>query len=228
MLRPIAGDDAGLWTIDHPLAMPGGIEMGTRTTVVRLADGALALLAPGPLGDDDVAALRARGPVRAIVAPNAFHHLFLAAAVAAFPDAERHAAKAVCAKYPALGLAPLAATPAPRWAGVLEQVHVDGMPRMDETVFFHPASRTLVLTDLCFHVRRAANARTKLFLRVAGAWDRFGPSRLARSMIRDRRALRASLDRLLAFDPERIVVTHGDLVERDGREALRSAFAGVA
>ena len=39
-----------------------------------------------------------------------------------------------------------------------------------------------MLVDLCFHMRRAANLRTRVFMTLAGAWDRFGPSRLARSI----------------------------------------------
>lgn len=227
MLRAIDGEGAGLWTIDHPLSMPGGVEMGARTTVVRLLDGALALISPGPLADEDLAAIRARGQVRALIAPNALHHLFLEAATKSFPDAERHAAKAVCARYPKLGLVPLGASAAPRWSGALEQVYVAGIPRVDETVFFHARSRALVITDLAFHMRRAANRRTKLVLRLVGAWDRFGPSRIERALVRDRRALRASLDAMLAFDFDRIVVAHGDIVMQDGRELLRRAFEDV-
>ena len=62
-------------------------------------------------------------------------------------------------------------------------------------------------------------------MRLVGAHSYFGPSRLARSMIKDRAALRASVDRILAWDFDRVVVTHGDLVETGGREALRASFA---
>ena len=33
--------DKDLWVIDHPFRMPGGIELGARTTLVRLSDGGL-------------------------------------------------------------------------------------------------------------------------------------------------------------------------------------------
>ena len=215
----------GIWVIDQPMRMSGGIEIGTRSTVVRLADGGLLLHCPGPLSEAQRESVRALGPVQEILAPNAFHHLFLADAVASFPEARVHAVASLHAKYPALPLLPLGGEPDPAWRGVLEQLPIVGAPRMDEVVCFHAESRTLLLVDLCFNMRRFGNRRTAWFMRLAGAYGRFGPSRLARSMIRDRAAVRRSLDRLLAWDFDQVVVTHGDCIERGGREALREAFA---
>lgn len=223
------GTNTGLWTLDQPFLMPPlGVELGTRTTIVKLADGTLLLHAPAELSEADVREITALGNVSAIVAPNSFHHLFLEAAVAAFPGAALHAAPSVIEKYPKLEAAPLSETPAPAWQGQLEQVHVGGAPRLDEFVFFHPASRTLLLVDLCFNLQTATRRRTPIMLSLLGAWKRFGPSRLARSMFKDRAAVRASVDRILDWDFDRIVVTHGELVETGGRERLREAFAWLS
>ena len=43
-------------------------------------------------------------------------------------------------------------------------------------------------------------------------------------MYRDRPAARASLERLLAEDFERIILCHGEVLEKGGREALRLAY----
>jgi hypothetical protein len=43
--------------------------------------------------------------------------------------------------------------------------------------------------------------------------------------IRDRRAARESLERILGWDFDRVVVAHGDVLERGGREALRQGYA---
>ena len=221
---PRAIDD-GIWVTDHDdFTMPGGIELGTRSTWLRLADGSLLLHAPGDLSDAEVAAARELGPVSVIVAPNAFHHLFLERAHARFPDAAIHAVPSLQAKYPQLPMQPLSGEVQPAWKGVLEQTPVDGAPRLDEVVFFHPASRSVLLVDLCFNIQRASRLRTRLMMRLTNAWQRFGPSRLARSFFKDEAAVRASVDRILAWDFERVIVTHGDIVERDGRERLRAAF----
>jgi hypothetical protein len=51
-----------------------------------------------------------------------------------------------------------------------------------------------------------------------------GATWLERLMIRDRRTAREQLDRMLAWDVERILLSHGALVERNGREVLRRAY----
>jgi hypothetical protein len=109
---------------------------------------------------------------------------------------------------------------------VLDQALVQGAPSLNEVVFLHRPSRTLLCLDLCFHVRPPRNLVTQLFMRLNGAWDRFGPSRIFRyAIVKDRRALRASLDRVLAWDFDRVSVAHGDVLERGGRDALRQGFA---
>jgi hypothetical protein len=43
--------------------------------------------------------------------------------------------------------------------------------------------------------------------------------------VRDRRATREALDRVLAWDFDRVTVTHGEVLESGGHEALRRAWA---
>jgi hypothetical protein len=62
-------------------------------------------------------------------------------------------------------------------------------------------------------------------MRLNGGYGRFGTTRMLRSSFRDRKALRASIDRILAWDFDRVVVTHGEVLERGGRKALREAYA---
>ena len=44
----------------------------------------------------------------------------------------------------------------------------------------------------------------------------FGPSKLDPLLIRDRAAARTSMEKILAFDFDRVVVAHGDVVESVG------------
>ena len=106
-----------------------------------------------------------------------------------------------------------------------QSVEVGGMPRVQEVAFVHHPSRTLLLADLCFNVRSAPNLFTRLFMKLNGAWGHFGPSRVARGYMKDRAAVRASVDRLLAHDFDRVVVAHGDVLETGGRAELERAFA---
>ncbi|HEX9102280.1 MAG TPA: hypothetical protein VF997_08760 [Polyangia bacterium] len=210
-----------LGVVDHPLRV-GGLALGTRTTVIRRGDGSVALVSPGPLGDQDAAAIAALGAVRAIVAPNLLHHRFLGAAVARFPAARLYAPAALAAKQPALRIdGPPATIAEPS----LRAFEIRGMPGLQETVFVHAPSRTLVLTDLAFNLRAPAPWLTRTFMRFNGGFDRFGPTRICRSLCKERRVVRATLDRVLAEDFDRVVVAHGRVLPSGGREALRAGFA---
>lgn len=218
--------DRELWTIDQPLRV-GGLELGVRTIVIRLGDGGVLVHAPGPLTAGLRREIEALGPVRALIAPNLLHHLFLTPCAQAFPQARVFGAPGLREKLESTRIDELLGEKAPPlWVAALDQILLEGAPGLNEVVFLHRASRTLVCLDLCFNVRRSSSLFTRLFMRANGAWDRFGPSRLFRyAILKDARALRRSVDRILAWDFERVTVAHGDVLESGGREALRASFA---
>jgi hypothetical protein len=218
--------DKDLWVIDQPFKLPGGIELGTRTTLVRLSDASLWVHSPGPLTPAIRAWLEENGPVGAIVAPNLLHHLFLREAVDACPDAAVFGPPGLDAKVDvAARVLDGQETP---WAGDLELVFVGGSPKMNELVFFHAGSRTLIVTDLAFNFRSADSFITRIFLRINGSLGSFGPSRLGkRVFLGDRAEIRLAIDRILEWDFDRIVLSHGEVLETGGRDALRDAFTWV-
>jgi hypothetical protein len=222
-LRSLGRD---LWALEQPFRA-GGLELGARTCIVRLSDGSLVVHAPGPGTAAARAEIERLGRVRALFAPNLLHHLFLADAIAAFPEARVFAAPGLAAKRPDLRVDEELGEKAPAlWARDLDAVVLAGVPRLCEVVFLHRASGTLLCVDLCFNVRPPKPLFTRLLMRANGAWDRFGPSRIFRhAILKDPRALRASLDRILGWEFERVSVAHGDVLEREGRETLRREFA---
>lgn len=223
-LRNVARD---LWVIDHPLRV-GGLRLGTRTTVVRLANGALWMHSPGPLQPELTAQLTALGPVQALVAPNAMHHLYLTQNVEAFPQAAVYISPALPAKIKgAFTYKILSDEPPTLWRDDLVQHLVGGMPKLQELVFLHRASRTLILTDLAFNIQHSDSWFTRLFMRVNGAYRHFGPSRIFRTLVKDRAALRSSLNRMQEWDFDRIIVTHGDVLETGGKSIIQTQYAWV-
>jgi hypothetical protein len=215
----------GLWIAERPFST-GLAELGTKMTIVRLADGGLWLHSPVKLDGPTQRALDELGPVRAVVCPSRVHHLFAGDYAAAYEDARLYGPPGLAEKRRDLRFhATLGDEPEPAWRGVLEQHLFKGAPLLGEVVFFHPATRSLITTDLVFNVPVGQTRGARLFYWLVGAEGRIGPHRLIRFAMRDRRACRASADRILAWDFERITVTHGEVVERGGREAFRSGFS---
>jgi hypothetical protein len=213
-----------LWTADDPsfrLAAIGRI--GARMTVVRLSDGRIVLISPIRLDAALVEQIRSLGRVAFIVAPNRVHHLFVPQAKNAFPDAKLLAAAGLPEKAPQIPFDGLVIEVAPEWRDELQAIAIAGFPFLNEVALLHRSSRTLILTDLCFNFREASGWM-KLAFRLNDMWQRFGPSRIFRLLIRDREALRKSIDQMLAWDFERIIVAHGDVLETGGPRALREAY----
>ena len=221
MLRQL---DDEIWVVDHPFRT-FGLQIGTRSSVIRLADGSLFLHSPGPLSVSLAKQMDELGPVRCIVAPNRFHHLFIAETARAYQAAGVYLAPGLAQKRRDLSYnGELADEPAPAWSADLDQICVRGAPWLNEVVFLHRRSRTLLLTDLVFNVEHSPSWVTRLFLRAAGAYGRLTSSRMLRLLVRDREAARESILRILEWDFERVIVTHGAIVEKAGRERLREGF----
>jgi hypothetical protein len=221
-LRPLAQD---LWIADRPQRFYG-LEVGTRMTVIRLADGSLLLHSPVALDTELRRELDALGPVRYAVAPNRVHHLYAGKVAEAYPGARLWVGPGLEKKRPDLVFEGILGDEAPaEWKGQVDQTFFRGRPYENEVVFFHRASRTLILCDLAFNFGPRAAAPTRLLMRLLRSYGRFGPSMLDPLLIRDRVAARQSLTRILGWDFDRGVVAHGDVLESGGGEALREGYA---
>jgi|SRR5262245_12576362 len=217
--------DRDIWVADRPLKLAVG-DIGARMTVIRLAAGGLFLHSPVRLDEETKRTLAELGPVRAVVAPSKVHHLFAGEYVRAYPDVRLHGAPGLAEKRRELRVdVVLGDEPAPEWRDRIDQHVFRGAQVLNEVVFLHAPSRTLVLTDLAFNVPSGRTAGARLFYWITGAAGRFGPHRLVRTMIRDRRAARSSVEKVLGWDFERVVVSHGDVLETGGRERFAAAFA---
>ena len=218
----------GIWTVATPLKLAGA-EFGTRMTIVRTGQDGLVLIAPCPIDEGLAREIETLGRVRAVIAPNAFHHFYFLDALRRYPDAVPFMAEGVAAKLAEVpaNAKTLGDSPDPLWAGDLEQCRLQGAPQTNEVLFYHPASRTLILTDLCFNFDPAPGGWTGLFLRLAGAHGRLAVSRLMRLVLKDRPKVRETLRRILEWDFDRIIVTHGQIVRQDGKRLFREATEGI-
>jgi hypothetical protein len=102
---------------------------------------------------------------------------------------------------------------------------IEGAPWITEHALFHERSRSLIVSDLFFNVRRPNGFMTNLFFRIVGAHRKTAQSRVWRLLVKDRTAAARSAEAVLGWDFERVIVGHGDIVEEDARERARAALA---
>ena len=214
-----------VWLKEHPLSIMGGT-LNTRMTVLRLEAG-LCLHSPVVIDASTRAEIETLGEVVAIVAPSNCHHLFFASAQQAFPRARTYAIAGLERKRKDLHFDELIAEDPPAcWAGQMDQV-VIGNRIMREIVFLHRASRTLVAVDLVENFRDhtpGTNAILRAMMHVMRMWGRPRPAPELRMFTRDRKAARQALERILAWDFDRAVIAHGELLDPSPHEAIREAW----
>jgi hypothetical protein len=212
-----------VWHATRPVKF-GPIALSTRMTVVRLRDGSLWVhspIAPTPALQAELAAL---GEVRFVVAPNKSHHLFFLPFLQAHPTAQGYVAAGLEVKRP--DLRGFESTPRdPPWGAELQGFFIDGLPVLNETVWFHRDTGTLVVTDLLFCFAPATQGLTGLVATLLGVKGTLGMSRTMKLATRDKQALARSVAPLLALPVQRVVVAHDQVIEARPREQLHRAFA---
>lgn len=220
-LRQIA---EGLWVVEQPLRFLG-IQMGCRMTVLRLGDGTLLLHSPVRHDAALRSAVEAEGSVSWMLAPNKFHHLFVGDWVEALPGAKLALSPGLTEKRTDLSPALVLGREAAPWGGEVDVCPVDGIPMIEEWVLFHRPTGTLVITDLAFHLDQECAASARFLGRMGGTYGQLAPTRLERLMMRDKQALRASVERILEWPFDRVIMAHGSIMETGGRDALADGYA---
>ena len=99
-----------------------------------------------------------------------------------------------------------------------------------EIVFFHRISRTLILTDLIenFEVERLDSCVARVLTLVGGVRHPDGQMprdmRLLFALPSNRNDLRLAVEKMIGWDPERVILAHGRWYGTEGAAELRRAF----
>ena len=215
-----------LWTCGGPTLSFFGFPYPTRMAVVRLASGGLFVWSPIAMSPSIKQEMDSLGTVQSVVSPNRLHHLYLKDWKSTYPRARLYASPGLRRKRKDLHFdSDLTDTPDNEWAADIDQVAVRGS-FLTEVEFFHRKSRTAIFTDLL------QNFPSDWFRGWRGVIARLdgisapnpGAPREWRATFFDRRAARTSLQRILSWPIERVLMAHGDLVDRDGAAFVRRSF----
>jgi hypothetical protein len=196
--------------------------------VARLTDGSAWVWSPIALTLELERVVDSIGPVRHIVSPNKIHHLFLKEWAERWPEARLHAPPGLARRRRDLHFhAELGDEADPAWAANIDQTIVHGSIAMAEVVFFHRLSRTAILCDL---VQRHDPAQMKglrgMLMRLDGLVGEHGstPREWRASFLR-RGPARAARARVLAWEPERLLIAHGACAQKNATQILARALA---
>jgi hypothetical protein len=222
--------DRDIWIAEGPSVSFYGFPYPTRMTLVRLSDGGLWLCSPIELTDVLADEVRALGPVQHLVSPNKIHHLFLGQWAQAWPEARLWASPGLARRRRDLSFhGELGDAAESAWEKTIDQVIFRGSFAMEEVVFFHHASRSAIITDLVQKFDPATLRGWRgLLMRLDGLVGPDGSTpREWRLTFWNRRAAREALRRALAWDPQRLIIAHGQWVRENGREVLARSLSWI-
>ncbi len=228
-LKPVADD---IWIVDGPVIRFGmpwpKMSFPTRMTVLCV-NGELMIHSPTPLTPALQRQVEDIGHVRWIIGPNRIHYWWIPEWRNAFPGADVHLAPRIREQsrgridFPAEVMDRESGYP---WDDAIATLPVHGS-FMTEVVFFHRVSRTLVLTDLIENFEPARLGLWQRWLaRLGDALDPHGsmPRDMRLTYAKRKTELKAAVETMIAWNPERVLLAHGRWHERNGAAELKRAF----
>ncbi|MBS0319864.1 MAG: DUF4336 domain-containing protein [Proteobacteria bacterium] len=217
-----------LYVADGPTVSFHGFPYPTRMAVARLADRRLWVWSPIALTSALAMQVQALGRVTYVVSPNKLHHLFLAAWAARWPAAKLYAPPGLARKLRTLHFAAdLRDEPDPAWADDIDQAIFSGSFALDEVAFFHRPSSTAIFGDLIQRFPASSLSGWKrVVMRLSGLVGAQGGTPIDWRMSFVRRApARAALCKVLAWNPTRLLIAHGECAQSGAREIVRRALS---
>jgi hypothetical protein len=218
-----------VWTVDGPYVRDFGVLFTTRMTVLKLSNGSVWVDSPVSVPFDTLKCITALGHVSYLVAATPRHVWRLEAWHTLFPEAQVWAPRTTPltlkkGHLPFTGM--LGDAPNPEWADDFDQLAFQGNPLIEEVLFFHKASRTVILDDLIqIHPRvKGKLLRNALFKLEGVASPQGGVPIDIRLSFTHRNLARRSLEKLLSWDLDKLIIGHGVCIEKDAKPFVEQVF----
>ena len=200
-------------------------------TVVRLSNGDLFLHSPIKFDEGLAKELRRLGRVRHLVSPNQFHYAHIGEWAKAFPDASSWASPRVRQRARARRVdveftRDLSANAPEEWRLEIDQLLFPG-GYFKEFIFFHKASRTLILTDTIINLELdKVSEPWRTATRLAGMYHPYGQIffGMRLPLLLQRRKAKAAIERVQTWRPQRILLSHGRYFDSGADEVIRRIF----
>jgi glyoxylase-like metal-dependent hydrolase (beta-lactamase superfamily II) len=218
-----------------PFLRSGLIPFGGRSTAIRMKDGGVWVLASTPLDGETRATIDSMGPVKYIVGADSVHHLFLGQFQKAYPEAKLIAVQEAIDKKTAEGLRFDGAwgkdEPGTKYGFEPEIQHIYFTGHSNKDVaFYHADSKTLIEADLLFNLPATEQySQAKSWLPIFGfglqpdsAIQKFA---VTNGMAKDVEAMKRDAKAVAAWDFDRIIPCHGDVIEKFGKKAWEQVYA---
>lgn len=171
------------------------------------------------------------GEVAYLISPNKLHHLFVEEWIDTYPQAINYATTGLIKKRSDIQFdKALTDVAEDDWKDEIEQLIFKGSIVMEEAVFYHKSSKTIILTDLIENFTPETLTPWQHGLaKFAGILAPNGkaPIDYRASFILGKQQARKSLAKMQSWDTENIILSHGECIFGGGNEYIKRAFSWV-
>jgi hypothetical protein len=220
-----------LWIANGDIVRFYGFPYPTRSVIARFINGDLWVWSPVRLSPELRTKLGLLGRVAHLVSPNKLHHLHLEDWKAAYPKAELWGPQSTIRRHRGVQFRePLQDMPPASWQPDFDQAWFRGSVAMDEIVFLHRPSQTVIVADLiealCDRFVREHWRWWWRPLAVLGGITADKPSTPLdwRLSFVHRAAAREARAKVLSWDCERVIMAHGEWRRSGGHAFLKRSL----
>jgi hypothetical protein len=214
----MAGDNVKMYSIPF----------STRMTIVRLQSGELWLHSPVSPTPERCAAVEKLGVIKYLVAPNKIHSLGIQPWKERYPNTMIWVSPQFNDHHPDTKVDAILSNDvnAP-WSDEIQHCMIAGHSYLDEVVFLHKASRTLIITDwIQKHDRAMQNWFWYMVKGMAGILDKDGGVPLDIQWTIDNfAAAQRSIDVIIHWNFDKLIISHGLCVYENAKAEVRRAFS---
>ena len=225
-----------LWTVEGPVVDFYGFPYTTRMAVVKLEDGSAWLWSPVLWSEELASEIESSvGPIRHLVSPNKLHWLFLKGWQEKYPSAIVYASPGLRERDVVNDVRfdkDLSEEPDPSFAADIEQVIMRSDEVLDEVIFFHKPSKTVIICD---YIQRFPEGTFKGFkgwlMKADGlVGPKGGAPRELRLIMWLNGSLpeaRVTLDKIISWLPEKLIIAHGENATENAVAVLEQSFSWI-
>lgn len=195
----------------------GFFDLPVKSFVLKTNSGAV-LISPLPNLDPHIEIIKKFASLTDIVAPNLLHHLGAKKAKKHFPDATLWATPGLDLKRADIKWDKSLGKNEWSYDKEIQIVPILGMPRVNEFVFYHKTSRTLIVTDLVFNLQKSTGIGNWLIYHLFDIYKKAAISRLFLTQVQNKNEFEDSLKKIVALDFINIYLPHGENILNNGKE----------
>lgn len=214
-----------IWVHDDAMSLAGK-QLGLRMTIVKLSNGGLWVHSPTAISPELMEEMEGLGSVSFIVGASNGHNIWLREWQDAFPDAVLYVSGGIPKKLKLTNYQILGESHENIWKEDLAWEFMLGVPFFSESVFLHKKTKSLIVTDL---IQNYPDERpsgfsgfmTKYFFETLGFKGTcVAPPLKMGFMIKDKPNFTLFIEKILNWEFERIIVTHGDIIDVNAKQVF--------